>query len=365
MAEASLAAELGLIETLRTGGFARRYDVRYARELRAGAAFHLESAAIGADEHGVRFGHRFVDSVTGEAITWFDVCWEGIAAPAGFVQRVAAWDGPEFEMRADPKDLTKLTPTSAGRIQPGDLDEFGRVGICGLIHKFTDSSVQIGAAIGLTADYIKTGRRGFSTFEFRVRFAGALHLGDRYETRTGIAHLGNSSLRFLHVMREPASGHEIARLGQFGVTLDLDKRRPAALAPELRERAERLVLPTKSLGSRAKRAQKRRDGAACRGGQHLRLGLDEAEQPLQVDFPTHQRGELAGGEPCVGDVECAGFGGAAEKAFELHAHALWTRLPENLGQHRKARDFANDDAVDRDHVRRQQQAQETLGNRGE
>jgi acyl-CoA thioesterase FadM len=242
MAEASLAARLGLLDRLRQGGFGRRYDVRYARELRAGSAFHVESAAIGT-ESGVRFGHRFIDSVTGECITWFDVHWEGIASsiPTG---ETAAWDGPEFEARPDPKDLTKLIPTSAGRIQPGDLDEFGRLGICGTVHKFTDSSVQIGAAIGLTADYIKTGRRGFSTFEFRVRISGALGLGDRYETRTGIAHLGNSSLRFLHVMSDAKAGREVARLGQFGVTLDLDTRRPAALEPELRTRAERLVLPT-------------------------------------------------------------------------------------------------------------------------
>lgn len=243
MAEASLADELGLADALRAGGFVRRYDVRYARELRAGGAFHIESAAIGADTDGVRLGHRFIDSVTGECITWFDVHWDGVATPAGVARRIAAWDGPAFETRADPKDLTRLTPTAAGRVQPADLDEFGRMGICGTVHKFTDSSVQIGAAIGLTADYIKTGRRGFSTFEFRVRLAGSLGLGDRYETRTGIAHLGNSSLRFLHVMRDGKTGEEVARLGQFGVTLDLDTRRPAALAPELRERAERLVLP--------------------------------------------------------------------------------------------------------------------------
>jgi len=241
MAEASLASALGLGERLRAGGFARRYDVRYARELRAGGTFHVESAALGGDGD-VRLGHRFIDSVTGEAITWFDVHWDGVTAtlPA---ERIATWDGPEFETRTDPKDLTGLIPTSAGRVQPGDLDEFGRMGICGFIHKFTDSSVQIGAAIGLTADYIKTGRRGYSTFEFRLRIAGSLSLGDRYQTRTGIAHLGNSSLRFLHVMSD-GDGREVARLGQFGVTLDLDARRPAALAPELRERAERLVLPT-------------------------------------------------------------------------------------------------------------------------
>ena len=241
MAEASLAAELGLDETLRAGGFARRYDVRYARELRAGGTFHVESAALGGDGD-VRLGHRFVDSVTGEAITWFDVHWDGIAAKVP-ATRIAHWDGPEFEARTDPQDLTGLIPSSAGRVQPGDLDEFGRMGICGFIHKFTDSSVQIGAAIGLTADYIKTGRRGFSTFEFRLRIAGSLGLGDRYQTRTGIAHLGNSSLRFLHVMSD-GEGREVARLGQFGVTLDLDARRPAALAPELRERALKLVVPT-------------------------------------------------------------------------------------------------------------------------
>jgi acyl-CoA thioesterase FadM len=241
MAEASLAAELGLIEMLRAGGFVRRYDVRYARELRAGAAFHIESAAIGMDGSGVRLGHRFIDSVTGECITWFDVHWDGVSDTVPAEKIATNWDGPEFETRADPQDLTKLIPTSTGRIQPGDLDEFGRLGICGLVHKFTDSSVQIGAAIGLTAEYIKTGRRGFSTFEFRVRFAQPLKLGDRYQTRTGIAHLGNSSLRFLHVMSD-GSGREIARLGQYGVQLDLDARRPAGLAPELRERAERLVL---------------------------------------------------------------------------------------------------------------------------
>jgi acyl-CoA thioesterase FadM len=152
-------------------------------------------------------------------------------------------DGPEFEVRPDPQDLSRLIPTAAGRIQPGDLDEFGRLGICGAIHKFTDSSVQIGAAVGLTADYIKSARRGFSTFEFRVVLSGAVGVGEVYRNRTGIAHLGNSSLRFLHVMSDGA-GREVARLGQYGVQLDLDARRPAALAPELRQRAERLVLAT-------------------------------------------------------------------------------------------------------------------------
>ena len=241
VAEATLAEELGLLEQLRGGEFSRRYDVRFARELRAGSAFHVESGAIGVDG-GLRLGHRVVDSVSGEPVTWFDVHWDGVPATLPS-ERIAAWDEPEFEMRAEPSDLSGLAASAAGRVQPRDLDEFGRLGLGGLVHKFTDSSVQTGAAIGLTADYIKTGRRGFSTFELRLRVAGSLGLGDAFHTRTGITHLGNSSLRFLHVMSERKSGREVARLGQYGVQLDLDARRPAALSPEFRERATKLVVP--------------------------------------------------------------------------------------------------------------------------
>jgi acyl-CoA thioesterase FadM len=241
VAEATLAEELGLLEQLHGGEFTRRYDVRFSRELRAGSAFHVESGAIGVDG-GLRLGHRVVDSVSGEPVTWFDVHWDGVPATLPS-ERLVTWDGPEFEARAEPSDLSGLAPSAAGRVQTRDLDEFGRLGLGGLVHKFTDSSVQTGAAIGLTADYIKTGRRGFSTFELRLRVAGALGLSGAFETRTGITHLGNSSLRFLHVMSERKSGREVARLGQYGVQLDLDARRPAALSPEFRERATKLVVP--------------------------------------------------------------------------------------------------------------------------
>ena len=60
---------------------------------------------------------------------------------------------------------------------------------------------------------------------------------------TGIAHLGNSSIRFIHRMSDPADGRKFARLNQFGVQLDLDTRRPAALPEALRAAAQRLLVP--------------------------------------------------------------------------------------------------------------------------
>jgi acyl-CoA thioesterase FadM len=241
MAEAALAEELGLLDTLRAGGLARCFEVRLVRELHAGSAFHIESAALG-DGGDLHLGHRVVDSASGEIATWFRVRWEGCAARLPR-ERIGVWDGPQFATWPQPRELTVLIPSMAGRVQPGDLDEFGRMGLPGMIHKFSDAAVQFGAAIGLTADYIETARRSFSAFELRLRIARWPKLGDAYCIDTGLAHLGNTSLRYLHVMRDPKTGQEIARMDRYGVQLDLDARRPAPLAPELRRRAQCLLLP--------------------------------------------------------------------------------------------------------------------------
>lgn len=247
-AEANLAAELGLGDRLRGGGFTRRYDVRFARELRAGSSFHVASAPLGLDD-GLRLGHRFVDSFTGETVTWIEECWE-IGGPElsavgrdRIGARLAAWEGPAAEARPQPKGAEGFIPTARGRVKPGDLDGAGRFCLAAVVHRFTDACLQAGAAIGMTAEWLAENRRGFSTFELQLRIGGELRLDDPYLAETAIAHLGSSSLRFVHRLTNPQSGDEIARLGQYGVNLDLDARRPARLPDEFRARAATLVVP--------------------------------------------------------------------------------------------------------------------------
>src|SRR3984885_11192106 len=70
-AEANLADALGMVDPSRRGDLPRRLDSRFARELRAGASFHVESAPLGIDDRNeLRLGHRVVDSVNGEVVTW-------------------------------------------------------------------------------------------------------------------------------------------------------------------------------------------------------------------------------------------------------------------------------------------------------
>jgi acyl-CoA thioester hydrolase len=248
-AAATVAELLGIGDLLRTGGFPRRCNLRFVRELRAGASFHVESAAIGLDP-ALRLGHRFVGSVSGEAVTWIEEIWDLLPGQLTTERRdaigrqLAAWAGPATEERPEPKTTAGAVPSARGRVKPGDLDEHGRFSLAAFVHRFTDALLQASAAIGMTGEYMKAHRRGFSTFELALSVVRPPRLGEPYLVETGIMHLGGSSVRFLHHMTDPRTGEEYARLGQFGVQLDLDARRPAPLPDEIRARAAALLLPT-------------------------------------------------------------------------------------------------------------------------
>ncbi len=249
-AEANLAEALGLSDLSRRAELPRRIATRFVRELRAGASFHVESAPLSVAEGGtgLRFGHRFVDSANGEVVAWFDEYRNLSAAPATPGQRAALaarlgdWNGPQAESRPEPISTAGFMPTARGRVRPADINVAGQFALGAIVHRFSNASGQIGAVIGMDATFMQRHRRGFSTFELILRMSGELRLDAAYLVETGIAHLGNSSLRMIHRMTDPTTGVEVARLSQYGVNLDLDARRPARWPEDIRQRAQALLV---------------------------------------------------------------------------------------------------------------------------
>jgi acyl-CoA thioesterase FadM len=222
-----------------------RFDVRFARELRAGASFHILSAPLVLADGALRLGHQYVDSADGEVTTWVQETREiaGALLPPAISRRLVPWPGPAVDPRPEPNTTEGFVPTARDRVKPADLGPDGNFALAAFVHRFTTGSVQALAAIGATAGYLHTERRGFSTFELTLQVSALPRLGSPLLVETGIMHLGNSSIRFMHRMCDPADGSEFARLGQFGVQLDLDTRRPAPLPQALRMAARRLLVP--------------------------------------------------------------------------------------------------------------------------
>ena len=100
--------------------------------------------------------------------------------------------------------------------------------------------MQFLSSIGMTGEYMHRNRRGFSTLALDLRLVGGAKAGDRIDVNTSIAHLGNTSLSYVHHMHG-ADGRAIASLVQTGVHLDLDARRPTAMPPAIRDVILRLL----------------------------------------------------------------------------------------------------------------------------
>jgi acyl-CoA thioesterase FadM len=230
--------------------------VRYTRELRAGDIAHMTTGVIRVEAAGLLLGHELVDSETGEVCTTIEQQLRHVDAdgrtpvPLAPLQQQAAetrrvvWNGPPRERRPQPRALDGFRDSARDTVKPNELDVLGQLALSSYIHRFSAANGHALAALGITPGYLRRERRGFSTFEFQLAFTGMLRPGDPVAVRSALVHLGTSSLRLFHVMSNERTGERVARLEQFGVHLDLDARRPAAVPDAVREAARAMLVAT-------------------------------------------------------------------------------------------------------------------------
>ena len=224
--------------------------VRYLHELRAGDAFHILSAPIEVSAKGLKLGHKVIDSASGtlcasmeQFVLHFDTAARK-AVPLSARQltwlkgQIAAWDGEPRQPRPEPEDGPAFIDSARDSTKNWEIDLLGHVGFQFHVHRFSAGALQFMAAIGLTPEFMREAKRGFSTFEFQMRFRRELKAGQFVKVRTALTHLGGSSLCMLHRMFDAKSGEAVAQLSQFGVLLDMAARRPVRLPDDIRARAE-------------------------------------------------------------------------------------------------------------------------------
>lgn len=243
-------AGAGLLGAIGLGaGEARTTDcfVRYQRELRVGDIMHAESGVISVSGDALVLGHKLFDSGAGTLCTTVEQHVRTpapLAAEAGraALARRVDWDGPPRERRAPPDGLAGFRDSARDIVKPGELDLSGGPALSHYIHRFSAANGHAIAAFGMTPAYMRAERRGFSTFEFQLELGGALRPGDGVRVRSGVRHVGNSSLRLLHVMMREPGDEIVATLEQSGVHFDQEARRPTPLPEELRERVRALLV---------------------------------------------------------------------------------------------------------------------------
>jgi acyl-CoA thioesterase FadM len=240
--------------------------VRYLKELRVGDILHIQSGVIEAGDRALVLGHRVFESGAGALCTTVEqraVLLDGDRAPLPLdpAQRDAArahrveWEaervvGLEPAPESGALDEARFVASARDSVKPWEVDPRGLAAPPAYIHRFSAANAHLLAGFGMTPAFMREERRGFSTFEFRLRFPGVLRAGDAVLVRSGLLHMGNSSMRVLHRMARARSGEVVATLEQSGVLLDVAARRPALIPDELRARAKAVLLRDRLTGAR-------------------------------------------------------------------------------------------------------------------
>ena len=222
---------------------------RFESELLEGDIHHVKSGFIGCDGEIVHTGHKLFDSASGRLSAAFTISLRymdmserrAVAMPAplrhAIESRRVEWDRPPDEARSAPRDESAFIDSGCDTVKPWEIDVLGHLSVPFYLHRFSDANMHLVARFGLTPAYLRENRMGFSTFEFQGRFRRELHAGDRIRIRSGLMHVGGSSMRIVHRMYNVRTGDLAAEFGQYGVHLDLDARRPSRIPEELRARA--------------------------------------------------------------------------------------------------------------------------------
>ena len=226
---------------------------RFESELLEGDLHHVESGFIGFEGETVRSGHKLFESASGRLCAAFTLAQRYIdldtrrAAPmpaalrAAIESRLVEWDRPPDEPRPPPRDESGFIVSGRDTVKPWEIDLLGHMSVSFYLHRFSDANMHVIARFGMTPAYLRDHRIGFSTFEFRGRFRRELRVGDRILIRSGLMHVGGSSMRIQHHMYNARTGELAAAFSQYGVHLDLDARRPSRIPDEMRTRAAGMV----------------------------------------------------------------------------------------------------------------------------
>lgn len=227
------------------------YLARFVSELRAGEVFHIESDVITVTDAALRIGHRLFNSATGKLCTTIE---EHVEAKAGGAVLSTAehsalephrvpWENPKEDPGFADDAVEGLVATARDRVRPTELDVTGHLGLAGYVHRSSIGCIQLLTAMGLSPDYLREFRRGFSTFEMKLRLDGPKPVsGQALTVTSGLMHLGTSSVRMVHRVSDAQTRRLLATLRQSGVHFDLEARRSTAIPDDLRAKAASFVL---------------------------------------------------------------------------------------------------------------------------
>jgi acyl-CoA thioester hydrolase len=138
--------------------------------------------------------------------------------------------------------MAELTETYRGVVYPWHCDHMDHMNVMWYVGKFDEATWNFFAHLGLTPEFLRANRRGMAAVEQRIAYQREMRAGDTVAIRSGPIEVRDKLIRFVHEMRNAASGEVCAVSLIVGVHMDTFARKSCALPPEVMQRARELLV---------------------------------------------------------------------------------------------------------------------------
>src|SRR5580704_3209530 len=127
--------------------------------------------------------------------------------------------------------------TYRGTVYPWQCDHVGHMNIMWYVGKFDEANWNLFARIGVTPTYLRESGYGMAGVQQNITYSHELLAGDIVEIKTVLLEIRDTSIRFLHEMRNAETGEITATCEITAVHLDRALRKSTAFSSDIREAA--------------------------------------------------------------------------------------------------------------------------------
>lgn len=133
--------------------------------------------------------------------------------------------------------------TYRGTIYPWHCDHMGHMNVMWYVGKFDEATWQFFLSLGLPRSRFSSDGSGMVAVEQHIEYKRELHAGDLISIRSAILEVKEKTIRFVHEMMNDETSELAARTTLVGVYFDRTARKSRPLPPDVRNRAELLIVP--------------------------------------------------------------------------------------------------------------------------
>jgi acyl-CoA thioester hydrolase len=148
--------------------------------------------------------------------------------------------------------MADLVETYRGAVFPWHCDHMGHMNVMWYVGKFDEATWNLFAAIGMTPAMLRENGRAMAAVQQNIGYRRELYAGDVVAVRSGILEVRDKVVRFVHEMRNGASGEIAAVCELTGVQIDARSRKSCPLPADVLARARGMAV-TYDLGRRPER----------------------------------------------------------------------------------------------------------------